>query len=86
MDFIWTILIGFVAGLIAKILMPGKNEPKGFILTVLLGILGAFVARFLGQALGFYAPGEQAGFLGSIVGAIVILFIWGLFARPRSTS
>jgi uncharacterized membrane protein YeaQ/YmgE (transglycosylase-associated protein family) len=86
MDFIWTILIGFVAGLIAKILMPGKNEPKGFILTVLLGILGAFVASFLGQALGFYAPGEQAGFLGSIVGAIVILFIWGLFARPRSTS
>jgi uncharacterized membrane protein YeaQ/YmgE (transglycosylase-associated protein family) len=66
--------------------MPGKNEPKGFILTVLLGILGAFVASFLGQALGFYAPGEQAGFLGSIVGAIVILFIWGLFARPRSTS
>jgi uncharacterized membrane protein YeaQ/YmgE (transglycosylase-associated protein family) len=53
---------------------------------VLLGILGAFVASFLGQALGFYAPGEQAGFLGSIVGAIVILFIWGLFARPRSTG
>jgi uncharacterized membrane protein YeaQ/YmgE (transglycosylase-associated protein family) len=86
MDFVWTILIGFVAGLIAKILMPGKNEPKGFILTVLLGILGAFVASFLGQALGFYAPGEQAGFLGSIVGAIVILFIWGLFARPRPTG
>ena len=86
MDFIWTILIGFVAGLIAKILMPGKNEPKGFILTVLLGILGAFVASFLGQALGFYAPGEQAGFLGSIVGAIVILFIWGLFARNRTTE
>jgi uncharacterized membrane protein YeaQ/YmgE (transglycosylase-associated protein family) len=86
MDFVWTILIGFVAGLIAKILMPGKNEPKGFILTVLLGILGAFVASFLGQALGFYAPGEQAGFLGSIVGAIVILFIWGLFARTRSTG
>jgi len=86
MDFIWTILIGFVAGLIARILMPGKNEPKGFVLTVLLGILGAFVASFLGQALGFYAPGEQAGFLGSIVGAIVILFIWGLFARPRSTG
>ncbi len=86
MDILWTILIGFLAGLIAKIVTPGKNEPQGFVLTVVLGIVGAFVASFLGQALGFYAPGEQAGFIGSIIGAVVILFVWGIFARPKPTA
>lgn len=86
MDILWTILIGFLAGLIAKLVTPGKNEPQGFVLTVVLGIVGAFVASFLGQALGFYAPGEQAGFIGSIVGAVVILFVWGIFARPKPTA
>lgn len=86
MDILWTILIGFLAGLIAKLVTPGKNEPQGFVLTVVLGIVGAFVASFLGQALGFYAPGEQAGFIGSIIGAVVILFVWGIFARPKPTA
>jgi uncharacterized membrane protein YeaQ/YmgE (transglycosylase-associated protein family) len=84
MSILWTIIIGFIAGVIAKFLMPGKNEPSGFILTTILGIVGAFVASFLGQALGFYSPGEGAGFLGAVVGAIVVLFVWGIFARKNA--
>src|SRR6476620_5071747 len=61
MSFIWTIIIGFIAGVIAKFIMPGRNKPSGFILTTILGIVGAFVASYLGQALGWYAPGEGAG-------------------------
>ena len=84
MGIIWTIIIGFVAGVIAKFIMPGENEPRGFILTTILGIVGAFVASYLGQALGWYSPGEGAGLIGAIVGAIVVLFIWGVMSR-RST-
>ena len=84
MSILWTIIIGFVAGIIAKFLMPGNNEPSGFILTTILGIVGAFVATFLGQALGFYAPGEGAGFIGAVVGAIVVLFVWGIFAKKNA--
>ena len=69
MGIIWTIIIGFVAGVIAKFIMPGDNEPSGFILTTILGIVGAFVATFLGQALGWYQPGEGAGLIGAVVGA-----------------
>jgi len=84
MGIIWTIIIGFVAGLVAKFLMPGnKNEPSGFVLTTILGIVGAFVASYVGQALGWYTPGEGAGFIGAIVGAVIVLFVWGFFAnRP----
>jgi len=83
MSIIWTIIIGFLAGLIARWFHPGnKYEPKGFILTVVLGIVGAFVATYLGQAVGWYQPGESAGFIASIVGAIIVLVIWGLIA-PR---
>jgi uncharacterized membrane protein YeaQ/YmgE (transglycosylase-associated protein family) len=83
MSIIWTIIIGFVAGLIARMLHPGnKWEPSGFILTTLLGIAGAFAATYLGQAVGWYKAGEQAGFIGAIVGAIIILVIWG-FIAPR---
>lgn len=84
MGIIWTIIIGFVAGLVAKFIMPGnKNEPSGFVLTTILGIVGAFVASYLGQALGWYTPGEGAGLIGAIVGAIIVLFVWGFFAnRP----
>src|SRR6478735_6649539 len=78
MGIIWTIIIGFVAGVIAKFIMPGDNEPSGFILTSILGIVGAFVATFLGQALGWYRPGEGAGLIGAIVGAIVVLFVYGM--------
>jgi uncharacterized membrane protein YeaQ/YmgE (transglycosylase-associated protein family) len=85
MSIIWTILIGFVAGVIAKFIMPGKNEPSGFILTTVLGIVGAFVSTYLGQQLGWYGPGEGAGFIGAIVGAVIILAIWGFIAgRQRS--
>jgi uncharacterized membrane protein YeaQ/YmgE (transglycosylase-associated protein family) len=83
MSIIWTIIIGFVAGLIARFFHPGnKFEPKGFILTTALGIVGALVATYLGQAVGWYQPGQEAGFIGAVVGAIIILIIWGLIA-PR---
>jgi uncharacterized membrane protein YeaQ/YmgE (transglycosylase-associated protein family) len=84
MSFIWTIIIGFVAGVIAKFLMPGENEPSGFILTTLLGVVGAFVATYLGQALGWYQANEGAGLIGAVVGAIIVLAIWGFVARSRS--
>jgi uncharacterized membrane protein YeaQ/YmgE (transglycosylase-associated protein family) len=83
MNIRWTIIIGFVAGVIAKLLHPGGNyEPSGFILTTLLGIVGAFVATYLGQAIGWYKAGEGAGLIGAIVGAIIILVVWGAIA-PR---
>jgi uncharacterized membrane protein YeaQ/YmgE (transglycosylase-associated protein family) len=85
MSILWTIIIGFIAGLIAKFVMPGSNEPSGFILTTILGIVGAFVATYLGQAVGWYKAGESAGFLGAIVGAVILLFVYGLFAgRQRA--
>jgi uncharacterized membrane protein YeaQ/YmgE (transglycosylase-associated protein family) len=71
MGFIWTIIIGFLAGVIAKFLMPGKNEPSGFILTTLLGVVGAFAATYLGQALGWYRADEGAGLIGAVVGAVM---------------
>jgi uncharacterized membrane protein YeaQ/YmgE (transglycosylase-associated protein family) len=83
MGIIWTIIIGFIAGVIAKFIMPGDNEPSGFILTTILGIVGAFVATFLGQALGWYSPGEGAGLIGAVVGAIVVLLIYGMVAGRR---
>ena len=85
MGVIWTIIIGFVAGVIAKFIMPGDNEPSGFILTTILGIVGAFVATYLGQALGWYRPGEGAGLVGAIVGAIIVLLIYGFVAGRRRT-
>ena len=82
-DIIWTIIIGGVAGAIAKFIVPGDNEPKGFILTILLGIAGAFVATWLGQAVGWYSEGQQARWIGAIVGAVIILLIWGAVTRKR---
>lgn len=84
MGILWTIIIGFVAGVIAKFIMPGPNEPVGFILTTILGIVGAFVATFLGQALGWYRPGEGAGLIGAVVGAIIVLLIYGMVANRRT--
>jgi uncharacterized membrane protein YeaQ/YmgE (transglycosylase-associated protein family) len=86
MSIIWTIIIGFVAGVIAKFIMPGDNEPSGFVLTTILGIVGAFVATYLGQALGWYGPNEGAGFIAATVGAIIILAIWGLIAGSRRSA
>jgi uncharacterized membrane protein YeaQ/YmgE (transglycosylase-associated protein family) len=87
MSILWTIIIGFIVGVIAKFLMPGdKTEPKGFILTAILGIVGAFVATYLGQSVGWYQPGESAGFFGGVVGAVVVLFVYGLFAGRQGRA
>jgi uncharacterized membrane protein YeaQ/YmgE (transglycosylase-associated protein family) len=83
MGILWTIIIGFVAGVIAKFIMPGDNEPTGFILTAILGIIGAFVATYLGQALGWYRPGEGAGLIGAVVGAIIVLLVYSMVAGRR---
>lgn len=80
MHFIWSILIGFIVGLVARALMPGPN-PMGFILTTILGVVGALVATFVGQGLGWYAEGSGAGFIASVVGAMILLFIYGLVSR-----
>jgi uncharacterized membrane protein YeaQ/YmgE (transglycosylase-associated protein family) len=76
MGILWIIIIGFVAGLIARFLSPGPNNPQGFILTTVLGIVGAFLATFIGQAVGWYRADQGAGFIAATVGAVVLLFIW----------
>jgi uncharacterized membrane protein YeaQ/YmgE (transglycosylase-associated protein family) len=81
---LWIILIGFLAGVIAKFIMPGDNEPQGFILTTILGIVGAFVATYLGQAIGWYDADDSAGLIGATVGAIIVLAVWGFFARRNA--
>ncbi|MCW2244513.1 putative membrane protein YeaQ/YmgE (transglycosylase-associated protein family) [Azospirillum fermentarium] len=83
MGILLTIIIGFLAGIVAKMLMPGR-DPGGFIVTTLLGIAGAFVATFLGEAVGWYRAGEGAGFIGAIVGAIIILALYRMIAGRRS--
>ncbi len=79
---IGAIIIGGIAGAIAKFIMPGR-DPGGFIITILLGIAGAIVATFLGQSLGWYRAGQSAGFIGAVVGAVIILLIYRMVARPR---
>lgn len=79
---LWIFIIGLVAGLIARWLAPGPNKPTGFILTVALGVAGAFLATFVGQAAGWYRPDQGAGFITATIGAVVVLFIWNrLVAR-----
>ncbi len=73
---IWIIIVGFVAGIIARFLSPGPNNPSGFILTTLLGIAGAFLATWVGQMIGHYSPDQGAGFITATLGALVVLFIW----------
>lgn len=77
---LWIILIGFVAGLIARLISPGPNNPSGFLLTTLLGIAGAFLATWLGQLVGWYGPNQGARFIGATLGALLILFIWNRLA------
>ena len=84
MSLIWAIIIGFLVGLVAKILMPGR-DPGGFIVTTLLGIVGALLATFLGQAMGIYAAGQSAGFIGAVIGAIIVLVIYHLI-RGRTPA
>ena len=81
-----TILIGFLAGIIARFLMPGPNNPSGFVLTTILGIIGAFVATFLGQAIGWYGPNQGAGLIASVIGAVIVLYVYHLVAGRNSTS
>ena len=80
-----TIVIGFLAGLVAKLLTPGR-DPGGFIITTLLGIVGAFVATYLGQAIGWYRADEGAGFIGAVVGAVIVLAIYHLIARRSAAA
>ena len=82
MEILGTIIIGLIAGVIAKLLLPGK-DPSGCIITILLGIAGAFVATYLGKFLGIYEPGETAGFIGATLGAIIILLIYRMFLRRK---
>lgn len=84
MGILWTIVIGLIAGIVAKLILPNSGGPSGFVMTAVLGIVGAFVASFLGQALGWYAPGEGAGLIGAVVGAVIVLFAWGASVRRRT--
>ncbi len=82
MGIIGTIIIGFIVGLVARFLKPGRDA-MGFILTTLLGVGGAFVGRYIGQTLNWYGPDDPAGFIMSVIGAIIILIIWGLLSKGR---
>jgi len=82
MAILGAIIIGFIVGLIARVVTPGPS-PRGFILTTVLGIVGALVATFLGQAIHLYQPGEPAGFFGAIIGSIIVLLAWRQLARAR---
>jgi uncharacterized membrane protein YeaQ/YmgE (transglycosylase-associated protein family) len=73
---LWVIIVGLVAGLIARWLSPGPNNPQGFILTIVLGIAGAFLSTFVGQTIGWYRPDQGAGVIAATIGAVVVLFIW----------
>jgi uncharacterized membrane protein YeaQ/YmgE (transglycosylase-associated protein family) len=83
MHILWIVIIGFLAGVVARILAPGPNNPAGFILTTLLGIVGAFLATFIGQAVGWYRPDQGAGLIGAVVGALVVLFVWHRLVSNR---
>ena len=80
MHWLWVAIIGLIVGAIAKLLMPGK-DPGGFIITMLLGIAGSFVATWIGQAVGWYGPNQGAGFIASVIGAIILLAIYHMFRR-----
>jgi uncharacterized membrane protein YeaQ/YmgE (transglycosylase-associated protein family) len=73
---IWVLIVGLVAGVVARLLSSGPNEPKGFLLTIVLGIAGAFLATFVGQMIGWYRPDQGAGFVAATIGAVAVLFIW----------
>jgi uncharacterized membrane protein YeaQ/YmgE (transglycosylase-associated protein family) len=83
MEFVWAIIIGFLAGAVAKLLMPGR-DPGGFLITMLLGIGGALLATLIGRAVGWYGPGESTGFIGAIIGAFALLALYRLFFSGAS--
>jgi uncharacterized membrane protein YeaQ/YmgE (transglycosylase-associated protein family) len=82
--FIWIIVVGLVAGIIARLLSPGPNNPSGFILTAVLGIAGAFLATFIGQTIGWYRLDQGAGFIAATLGALIVLFIWNRLVVHRA--
>lgn len=82
MGILWTILIGFVVGIVAKFLMPGR-DPAGFIITVIIGVVGSVIATYLGRFMGFYQVGESAGFIAAVLGAIILLFIYRAVTGKR---
>ena len=81
---LWILIVGIVAGIIARLVSPGPNKPGGFILTVVLGIAGAFLATFIGQTIGWYRPDQGAGFIAAAVGALLVLFIWNRLVVHRA--
>jgi uncharacterized membrane protein YeaQ/YmgE (transglycosylase-associated protein family) len=83
---LWIIVVGFIAGIVARMLSPGPNNPTGFILTVVLGVAGAFLATFIGQTFGWYRPDQGAGFITATIGALVVLFIWNRLVARRVIS
>jgi len=85
MEFIWMLVIGLIVGALAKFIMPGK-DPGGIIVTILIGIAGALIAGFLGRTLGWYGPNEAAGFIASLVGAILLLVIYRMATRGRNVT
>lgn len=84
MTLLWTLLIGFLVGLVARAILPGRN-PMGFFVTALLGVAGSFTASFVGRSLGWYQPGEGSGFFLSVLGAVLLLLAYGAFLQKRST-
>ncbi len=82
---IWAIIIGAIVGFIARLLSPSPNNPQGFILTVVLGIVGAEVATFIGRAVHWYGPGQSAGLIASVIGAVIVLWVWHMATRNRTT-
>jgi uncharacterized membrane protein YeaQ/YmgE (transglycosylase-associated protein family) len=83
---LWFLLIGFIAGLIARLLAPRPNSPSGFIITTVLGVSGAFLATFVGQSIGWYRPDQGAGFIGATLGAVAVLLIWHPLLSRRVIS
>ena len=83
MGIVWTIIIGFIVGIVAKFLMPGR-DPAGFIITALIGIVGSVVATYLGRAMGFYQVGESAGFIAAVLGSIILLFIYRMVTGNKT--
>ncbi len=81
MGIIWTIIMGAVVGVVAKFIMPGSNEPQGLVLTAILGIVGSLLAGYAGQAIGWYQAGQGAGFIASVIGAVVVLVVYGMVTR-----
>jgi len=83
---IWIVIVGFVAGVLARLISPGPNKPGGFILTIVLGIAGAFLATWIGQTVGWYHADQGAGFIGATIGALLVLFIWNRLVASGTIS